>query len=154
LEGVLNTHPAISCQTSTASRAAYSLLRQPIVCGGYNFLPLVRPELSTVCGMSIKFLVNHEVCSLVTQAGDLDNRIKTLLDALRVPKDNEFNGNVPADDPLPCLLHNDAMVVDLCVSVERWFSRAAKTEKDAQVHIDVEIMTARPSFYTEVFGIE
>lgn len=154
LEGVFLTHPAINSAGSVNSRAAYNAIRNPVVRGGFRFLPLVRPDLETVCDLKIKMLVNHEVGSVVTQAGDLDNRIKTLLDALRMPKDNEFGGNCPVCDPCPCLLHDDAMVVDLCVSQERWYSRVPQTEKDVQLHLEVSVKTARPNFYTPAFGIE
>jgi hypothetical protein len=153
LANVLNTHPAISSRGSTASRAAYGALRNPIERSGHKFFPLVRHELGTVCGLTIKMLVNHEVGSIVTQAGDLDNRLKTLLDALRVPKDNEFRDFAPEGD-CPCLLHDDAMVVQLAVSTERWFSAAPKSEKDVELHTDVRIWTARPNDYTEAFGTE
>jgi len=154
LEGVFLAHPAINSAGSIHSRAAYNVLRVPIMRGGFGFLPLVRVDLETVCALTIKMLVNHEVGSVVTQAGDLDNRIKTLLDALRMPKDNEFMGNRPTSDPCPCLLHDDAMVVDLCVSQQRWYSRLPQTEKDVELHLDVEVKTARPNFYTPAFGIE
>jgi hypothetical protein len=154
LEYVLNNHPARTSSNSTSSRAAYNILRSPIKVGEFNFLPLVRPEFETVCGLKIKMMVNHEVGSLVTQAGDLDNRIKTLLDALRLPKGNEFNGNGPAEDNCPCLLHDDALVVSLKIEVQRWFSGVPKTEKDVYLDIEVAIWTARPNFYTPTFGIE
>jgi hypothetical protein len=154
LEGVFLRHPAISGVGSIHSRAAFNTLRVPVVRSGFGFLPLVRPDLETVCDLKIKMLVNHEVGSVVTQAGDLDNRIKTLLDALRLPKDNEFFGNSPTVDPCPCLLHDDAMVVDLCVSQERWYSRLPQTEKEVQLHLEVQVRTARPNFHTPAFGIE
>jgi hypothetical protein len=154
LVGVFNTHPSVSSGGSMASRAAYNMLRQFIERGGYKFAPLVRPEFEAVCSLNIKMLVNHELGSLVTQAGDLDNRIKTLIDALKVPKDDDFNGNIPVENPCPCLLHDDAMIVGLCINVDRWYSNIPKTEKDVELLIDVEIKTLKPNFFIAAFGIE
>ena len=51
---------------------------------GYRFVPLVRDEIALLCSLDILFLRRHEP-GCVIQAGDIDNRIKTLIDALRAP---------------------------------------------------------------------
>jgi hypothetical protein len=55
-------------------------------------------------------------------AGDLDNRIKTLIDALRRPRNaTELKGNeVPLDgeDPFYCLLEEDKLVTGLAVETD------------------------------------
>ncbi len=52
---------------------------------GYKFVPLVRDELSLSCSLSILFL-RRDIPGSVIQAGDLDNRVKTIIDALRRPR--------------------------------------------------------------------
>lgn len=84
---------------------------------GFTFVPLITERLAHVATLSITFLTPEEPGRAVTQAGDLDNRIKTLLDALRVPKSVD---ELPKDDcpgageaPFYCLLEDDALVSGL-----------------------------------------
>jgi hypothetical protein len=88
---------------------------------GYRFVPLVREELSLLCSLRILFLRRDVPGSLIS-AGDLDNRIKTLIDALRRPlNENELRGNeTPAadEDPFYCLLEDDKLVSHLEVETD------------------------------------
>jgi hypothetical protein len=80
---------------------------------GYRFVPLVTPEWSLLCSLRILFL-RRDIPGSVVSAGDLDNRIKTLIDGLRRPLGkNELRGNeAPAEgeDPFYCLLADDKLV--------------------------------------------
>ncbi|MER8964510.1 hypothetical protein NKI25_02100 [Mesorhizobium sp. M0808] len=85
---------------------------------GYRFVPLVRDTMSLLCSLDILFL-RRDIPGSVLTAGDLDNRIKTLIDALRKPKGaNELRGNeTPAagEDPFFCLLEDDKSVSQFAV---------------------------------------
>ncbi|CAN5369253.1 hypothetical protein BH10PSE10_BH10PSE10_08180 [soil metagenome] len=85
---------------------------------GYKFVPLVREEVSLLCSLNILFL-RHDFRRGVLSAGDLDNRIKTLIDGLRMPMNaSELRGNeIPANDECPffCLLADDNLVTALAV---------------------------------------
>jgi hypothetical protein len=85
---------------------------------GYRFVPLVCEEFSLLCSLDILFL-RRDFPQGVVSAGDLDNRVKTLIDTLRVPKSaNELKGHeTPADgeDPFFCLLEDDDLVTSLSV---------------------------------------
>ena len=66
--------------------------------------------------------MNREQLSL-TKGGDLDNRLKTLLDALRAPNDPQ---ELPAgaspqsdEDPFYCLLEDDKLIIGLSVTNDR-----------------------------------
>src|ERR1700730_6938816 len=48
---------------------------------GFNFVPLVTQELDLICGLEILFLRPDKPGQAIW-AGDIDNRLKTLLDAL------------------------------------------------------------------------
>lgn len=86
--------------------------------GKYRFVPLVREEISLLCSLDILFL-RRDYPGSVIEAGDLDNRIKTLIDCLRMPKgDNELKGNEEPgenEDPFFCLLDDDKAVTGLSV---------------------------------------
>ena len=72
-------------------------LCEPIQKGGRSFMPLVRGSLALTCGLRIQFL-KQESRGRVYQGGDLDGRIKLLLDALSVPQnDNEIRSDAGTD---------------------------------------------------------
>jgi hypothetical protein len=108
---------------------------------GYRFAPLVCEEFSLLCTLNILFLrADHELG--VISAGDLDNRVKTLIDTLRMPKNaNELRGNeTPAEgeDPFFCLLEDDDLVTGLTVEADTLFDpKAAKS--DVKLVISVEL---------------
>ena len=53
---------------------------------GYRFVPLVTEELSLLCDLEVLFLRPDIPGSLIKSgSGDIDNRMKTLLDAFRMP---------------------------------------------------------------------
>jgi hypothetical protein len=52
---------------------------------GFNFVPLVTQELGLICALDILFLRPDKPGGVVW-AGDIDNRLKTLLDSLRLPE--------------------------------------------------------------------
>ncbi|MFN2392410.1 MAG: hypothetical protein ABR566_10635 [Pyrinomonadaceae bacterium] len=54
---------------------------------GYRFVPLVSRDNFMICGLDILFLRRENPGDLILRGGDIDNRIKTLLDALRMPDD-------------------------------------------------------------------
>jgi len=89
---------------------------------GYRFLPLVRENWRLQCELDILFLRKNPPGSIV-QAGDIDNRIKTLLDALRMARsEQELRGNenpTSDEDPFYCLLEDDQLVSRLNVDTDR-----------------------------------
>jgi len=80
---------------------------------GYRFVPLVCAEFSLLCSISILFL-RRDIPGSAISAGDIDNRVKTIIDALSMPiHANELAGNeIPqvGEDPFFCLLENDRLV--------------------------------------------
>ncbi|WP_428513185.1 hypothetical protein [Roseovarius sp.] len=90
--------------------------------GNYRFLPLVRSEWKLQCELDILFLRKNPPGSLI-QAGDIDNRIKTLLDALRMAQNSQELGqnSVPEKDenPFYCLLEDDQLVSRLNIETDR-----------------------------------
>ena len=94
---------------------------------GFTFVPIITERLAHVAVLGITLLTPEEPGRAVTQAGDLDNRVKTLLDALRVPKSiSELPKDArPQDDETPfyCLLEDDALVSGLTVVSDRLLGR-------------------------------
>ena len=96
-------------------------LIQPV--GDFTFAPLVSSRISLFAEIAITLLRPHLPGSLIAQGGDIDNRVKTLLDALRMPTNvSEIpTGDVPLQDETPffCLLEDDGLVSSLSVSTDR-----------------------------------
>jgi len=100
--------------------AHLSILRD---CPPFTFAPLVCARQRWTASLDITFLRPEAPGSLITQGGDIDNRIKTLLDALRMPHNlNELpKDDQPATDERPffCLLEDDNLVTGLRVTTDR-----------------------------------
>ena len=88
---------------------------------GFNFVPLVTEDIGLLCGLDILFLRPDKPGGVVW-AGDIDNRIKTLIDCLRIPSPNEeYEKRSPdADDaPFFCLLQDDKLVTKLSIETDQ-----------------------------------
>src|SRR6266849_6098917 len=77
------------------SQAAGQKLKKPVLIGGKQFVPLVRQSLALACSLDILFLRREEPGSLILQGGDIDNRIKTLFDALKMPTADDMKIEEP-----------------------------------------------------------
>lgn len=86
---------------------------------GQQFIPLVTEEMGLRCKLEILFLRPEESGNLYV-SGDLDNRIKTLFDALRIAKDaNEMGGSPISKEPLYCLLEDDRVISEIRVNTDQ-----------------------------------
>jgi hypothetical protein len=92
-------------------RAGDYLLPRPF--GPFVFLPLVTAEMNVVAELSLVLLRPESPGQLITQGGDIDNRLKTLFDALTMPRHANAMppGATPSPDQAPyfcCLLEDDS----------------------------------------------
>jgi hypothetical protein len=117
--------------------------------GAFYFTPLVTNELDLRCALDIQFFRREAPGGLIQQGGDIDNRIKTLFDALRVPDEKQVDRTDPADDEVPfyCLLQDDALVTALSVRTERLLEPPTAGERptDIALTIGVRITTTLAS---------
>jgi hypothetical protein len=125
---------------------------------GYRFVPLVREDFSLFCSLDILFL-RRDFPAGVVSAGDLDNRIKTLIDALRKPHSaNELRGNeVPADDedPFFCLLEDDDLVTGLSVQTDMLLDPpqgGSGGQSDVKLVISVELKPQHVTMFNLSFA--
>jgi hypothetical protein len=89
--------------------------------GTHVFAPLVSKRNDLHCELFVTLLRKQAAGQLVTEGGDIDNRLKTLLDALSVPppaQASEFSKTTPSE-PIFCLLQDDALVTKLAVETDR-----------------------------------
>jgi hypothetical protein len=115
---------------------------------GYEFIPLVSEGLSLACELDVLFM-RRDAPGAIIQSGDIDNRLKTLLDALRKPKRANELGKytVPGADESPfyCLLEDDKLITKLTVETDWLLSPLTSAPlDDKMVHLIIKV-TLRPS---------
>lgn len=108
-----------------------------------KFTALVISGLHLIAELDILFLRPAPPGDLVSHGGDIDNRIKTLLDALRIPQPNELPSDALVDDPpFFCLLEDDSLVTSFAVRTDRLLDPNAD-EQDVHVVIHVKVKGSR-----------
>lgn len=121
--------------------------------GQRTFLPLVRENLLLKCGLKILFL-RKEDAGRVYQGGDLDNRLKTLFDALSVPQANQIpqsERNNLVDDPMYCLLEDDAFITSVSVETHRLLSRSDASRYQVHLVVEVDVGVTQSKLYNTAF---
>lgn len=102
-----------------------------------------------VAKLDILFLRPSAPGDLIRNGGDLDNRIKLLIDGLRVPSEQELPvGEVPQDDedPFFVLLEDDALVVSFGVETETLLqSNLTTSQQYVELIIRVEMAPRKSS---------
>jgi hypothetical protein len=113
-----------------------SVVRQS---GGFNFAPLVCQRLRLVPELRILLLRDEPPGQIVTQSGDIDNRLKTLFDSLKVPELNALPPGAKPDadeDPFFCLLEDDNLIVSVAVETDRLLEpNVPKKEVELIAHV-------------------
>jgi hypothetical protein len=89
---------------------------------GFRFVPLIRKK-DNACSLNIIILFRHEPYRAYNY-GDLDNRIKTLVDGLRMPDQcSEVTGQSPSadEDPFFVLMDDDRVIYEFQVTTDQLF---------------------------------
>jgi hypothetical protein len=89
--------------------------------GPFTFAPVVASELRLIAAVDVTVLRPERPGRLVVQGGDMDNRMKTLFDAMSVPQIGGLPpGAQPAADETPfyCVLEDDSLITSLAVHTE------------------------------------
>lgn len=112
-------------------------------CNGFKFVPLVCEDAGLRADLSILLLRTDGNFSPVT-CGDLDNRVKTVIDALKIPtKANELSSYQDGDGSLFfVLLEDDILVEGLQVEMDELLdipTEQSKNARWAKLVIDVKI---------------
>ncbi len=108
----------------------------------YQFVPIVRKKNN--CSLDILFL-RSDIPGSPGFAGDIDNRVKTLLNALKMPSTGEIPpGASPGqdEDPLFCLLEDDSLVTQLSVEMDQLLDLpriSGNTSLEAMLIITVDL---------------
>lgn len=122
----------------------------------YRFVPLVTDYASLLCSLDVLFLRRDNPGSVI-QSGDIDNRLKTLIDALHMPVNTpELAGNETPrenEDPFYVLLEDDKQVSHLSVETDRLLDppKADRNEDRHMAHVVITV-TLRP-YYVTMFNL-
>jgi hypothetical protein len=120
---------------------------------GFQFCPLVSDVLNLHCSLNI-LILRRDAKSGVYSAGDLDNRLKTLIDGLAMPKVQaqlgSFTGPVADEQPFFTLMRDDNIVSALKVETDVLYrdeDGCGNQLGDSYVYavIDVEVKPSGPN---------
>ncbi|VAW11027.1 hypothetical protein MNBD_ALPHA09-1036 [hydrothermal vent metagenome] len=99
--------------------------------GDWKFIPLVTKELELNCSIDVLFLRPDRPVDVVW-GGDIDSRIKTLIDSLKVPDVNDGYNEIKPDSSDPrlfCLLEDDNLVTELRIRTDQLLEPLSSNEE-------------------------
>ena len=106
---------------------------------GFRFVPLIR-EKENACSLNIVVLFRHEPYRAYN-CGDLDNRIKTLVDGMRMPKQcSELPKDISPssdEDPFFVLMDDDKVIYEFQVTTDQLFLPFERDNKHGEAYRDV-----------------
>jgi hypothetical protein len=123
--------------------------------GPHSFVPLARKREDGYCSLNILFLRRDIPGLIVSGGGDLDNRLKTLLDALQVPEVTDGLPSVvePGYDPIYCLLQNDNQITAINVVTDRILTPIQDDEHKDDVLLVIHVHLYRGTNAALDYGI-
>jgi hypothetical protein len=109
------------------------------------FAPLVSERLHMATDLTITLLRPEPPGRIVTQGGDIDNRLKTLLDALKVPRqpDDLPASAEPSEEEMPffCLVSDDQLITNLDIKTDRLLDPSAEaSEVVLLIHVRTRLL--------------
>jgi hypothetical protein len=119
---------------------------------GAWFRPLVRDSYALHCGLKVRFL-RKEPPGKVYQGGDIDGRIKTLVDALTMPRHVEqvLEKTSSQSEPIYCLLEDDSLVSGFEIESERLLGDANSAADWVRLTIEVDVRVRQATIYNQSF---
>jgi len=122
----LSNRPHLAAERPPEGEVSLSISR-----AGFRFVPLVSSRLHAVAELEVTLLRPGAPGEILRGGGDIDNRLKTLLDALKTPEENALpSGARPGDgeEPFYCLLEDDKLVTALRVEADRLLDARSEGE--------------------------
>lgn len=146
-QSFLKEHNDLLDQENTAS-IIYSI-------DGFKFASIVNEKLNLIAELNIIMLRPEPPGSIITQSGDIDNRLKTLFDALRIPKKSDElpKNDLPLDNETPffCLLEDDNLITKISVSTDRLLYKTVDTST-VELLIHVKTKATKTTYNNIGFG--
>lgn len=118
-----NEAPLRDFQTFISDPPKMGALNLLIKKHGFTFAPLVSNVLNLVAELDLLMLWPQPAGAIISAGGDIDNRLKTLFDALKVPSEPSAlpSGATPGSDETPffCLLQDDRLITRVNVETDQ-----------------------------------
>ena len=118
--------------------------------GSFRFVTIVNSNFKNFAELDIIFLRPSPPGAIISSGGDIDNRLKTLFDALRMPRDNSEipNGDSPGADERPffCLLEDDSLITKVSVQTDQLLG-SSFPNNHVELLIRVKTKATFPSFF-------
>jgi len=128
-----------------------SLIRQV---RNFTFASIVSDCIHLVAELDITLLRPERPGSIIGQGGDIDNRLKTLFDALKVPSDHsDLPANVSpesGEDPFFCLLEDDRLITRVSVSTAQFLE---ETSDPTEVVLLIRVLTKQLEVLMKTIGL-
>jgi hypothetical protein len=119
---------------------------------GIQFVPLITHIREARCRLSIRLFRRQPPGEIISKDGDLDNRLKTLFDALRMPHNvDELPQGIPlGPSPFLCLLDDDALITKVGIETFGLLTPPGAGEDADYVELDigVEVVPVTPMWGT------
>ncbi|HTQ62342.1 MAG TPA: hypothetical protein VMI32_19100 [Candidatus Solibacter sp.] len=123
---------------------------------GVGFIPLVLEKWCLVCTLDITLLRPGVAGRIVSPVGDLDNQIKVLLDALRLPKDKGEMQLSPGEvnpSRIYCLLEDDKLITSIRVSSSQLLVSKTAQPSEACILLRVKVSSTNVGSSPWAFGL-
>lgn len=143
LKGIYN-HKIPHTNITTGTRGFLRRLDQIAdqhISGAYRFVPLICEQFGLACKLDILFLRRENPGQLISHGGDIDNRMKTLLDALQIPKNLDANIEPElGEKPMFVLLQNDILITELRITTDRLLIPVEKGKESSHIKNNVHLI--------------
>ncbi|MFQ1699735.1 hypothetical protein ACJ5NV_03985 [Loktanella agnita] len=109
--------------------------------GGFDFVPLASKHLYLAVHLDVLFM-RRDAPGGVVHNGDLDNRVKTLVDCLRMPQRQEMDGAKDVfveSERIYCLMEDDDQLSKLSVETSALLRPKRLDEDDAEVDLIMSV---------------
>jgi hypothetical protein len=112
-------------------------------------VPLIRKTGGFTCALDILFLRRDNPGNIVAHGGDIDNRVKTLFDGLRMPETVSDLGGSQLDpqneDPFYVLLEDDSLITSVSITTDRLLALRESEENLHDVWLVLRVTMVDPS---------
>lgn len=134
-------------------RSFIEIMAEDYTKGGFRFVPLIRRKNGFTCALDVLFLRQGHPGDLIV-SGDVDNRIKTLLDGLRMPRECSEIPNVSGnkrmvpdtnENPFYCLLEDDSLITGLQITTDRLLQDPAQSSNKDDVELVIHVTVIDPN---------
>lgn len=106
-----------------------------------QFVPLITHVREARCRLAVRLFRRQPPGEIIARGGDLDNRLKTLFDAIRMPHNaDELPEGVPlGPSPFLCLLDDDALITKVSIETFGLLTPPRPGEDADYVELDVRV---------------